>query len=1069
MATAEAGRVVVRLEGKDVNLTQLLDKVEKQLDQGKQKIQQYDRQLAQLGPTTNRLESSKLSYARALALVAEKQGRAGESAHILATELGKVAPNSIAAQRALLQLQQTLDRQAASTTAAKNATGSMLTNFASGFNKLLGAYFAVSQVTQGIGSLIEAGNQLEKTQATFKALSVTPEEYARNLEVAKNQQKTFGGSLQENLDQMSGFIFTARNAGVSLQELTNLARKLAIIDPAQGFKGASIALKEFFSGDITSLARRFELPRDMLHGIDDLGSGAEKIAALNGQLEKMGITNELITAQANTIAVEYDKMWGALQDGVAGTGQVIAASLLPVLKKLGDSWKAVFGDSTNITQLTTIGTKTQALSTTFFNSATSLDAYNKKVQEYNAVVDKNVQTTNTWLAVLNPAYAAFDALGVIITDYKLSLDELTPAQYAYAQSLLRMGVEGATVIQTVTELGNTINTFANLAESSGALWGESAETIAVYKENLVALAASSEQGSIMAYEYNAAVQNGTTTMEAATTVIKDRIADERRLESAQLLTKSTTEGTTAATNDLTNALSINTSELANNAATAAAAQVQSEYLKFVQEQLYSTALAASDGLMTAGQAAAQMKAEFGIAEEQTYGLINALIQLNRHRAIAAIGSQGSPDRLDRALQGRSYTDIIKQSDAIKRANKAEQDYLRTKGSTTEQLARARAELDKTTRDTEEYWKALKRVEDLEEKAASEAKRGKGGKSGAAPKLTANEKLNNQLLAQQDKVNDKLEDAEEKHMQNLVKIYEDYNKRIVEQQKRNELSKRRSKVGFYEDNAELPPGLDPAVYAAQYEQAFLEAQKIAQEGSAQLANEYLEMRQKQIEELRKLDEEAAGIQANEELTDEQKRAALEYLEGRRKLVADAQAEELKQLLEGGDEINRELAERLAEEDRMYAEQTDKIVENSDRAAEAKIKNAERSKISVDAENKALAEQAARLDEIARKQANIGYKPTTPQAPVTPPIAGQPQSTPDSNSIIIAPDTVLMVKQLEMWLVFDQAVVNSIGDMTARLEAKIDNVSLAISEAKTSITGAVNNVERAVGRIKGRVVE
>lgn len=47
---------------------------------------------------------------------------------------------------------------------------------------------------------------------------------------------------------MSNFANLSKRTGIEIDKLTNLARAMAVIDPAQGFKGAGIALKEFFSG-----------------------------------------------------------------------------------------------------------------------------------------------------------------------------------------------------------------------------------------------------------------------------------------------------------------------------------------------------------------------------------------------------------------------------------------------------------------------------------------------------------------------------------------------------------------------------------------------------------------------------------------------------------------------------------------------------------------------------------------------------------------------------------------------------------------------------------------------------
>lgn len=232
--TIDGGRVVVRLEGKDINLSQLITKVEQEMNSARGAVKSFDSSLAQLSPTLKRVESQNLAYASALAKFEAAAGRSGNAIKILSSAIAQSTPNTTAAATALANLQNQLNRYGAEAEAARQKTLNFATNAASSFNQLIGASFALQAVGQSFAALINAGNQLEKTQATFRALSVTQEEYTKNLAIAKEQQALFGGSLEENMQNLSGFIFTARTAGVDLDELANIARRLAIIDPVQG-------------------------------------------------------------------------------------------------------------------------------------------------------------------------------------------------------------------------------------------------------------------------------------------------------------------------------------------------------------------------------------------------------------------------------------------------------------------------------------------------------------------------------------------------------------------------------------------------------------------------------------------------------------------------------------------------------------------------------------------------------------------------------------------------------------------------------------------------------------------
>jgi hypothetical protein len=66
--------------------------------------------------------------------------------------------------------------------------------------------------------------------------------------------------------------------------------------------------------------------------------------------------------------------------------------------------------------------------------------------------------------------------------------------------------------------------------------------------------------------------------------------------------------------------------------------------------------------------------------------------------------------------------------------------------------------------------------------------------------------------------------------------------------------------------------------------------------------------------------------------------------------------------------------------------------------------------------------------------------------------------------VSTQDILNVQQAATWVVQDVDVFNALGDLGVRLETKLSQVVDYIVSARDSITGAVNAVESAVGRIK-----
>lgn len=240
MSVADGGRIVVRVEGRDVGLSDLLARINSQMNQSGSVVRTYAANMAQIDPATRRADSALTRFHQTLATVAAKSGDLNGAIKILAQGINQVTPATANANSMLAQMQGYINQQEVAATKANFSFAGL----ARGLFVLGGAYAAVSGVAQTFAQVINEGNQLEKQLVTFRVLSGSQEQYQQNLAAARAQQEKFGGSLQDTVEGMQGFAVLARNTGIEIEELTNLARAMAIIDPAQGFKGASIALKE---------------------------------------------------------------------------------------------------------------------------------------------------------------------------------------------------------------------------------------------------------------------------------------------------------------------------------------------------------------------------------------------------------------------------------------------------------------------------------------------------------------------------------------------------------------------------------------------------------------------------------------------------------------------------------------------------------------------------------------------------------------------------------------------------------------------------------------------------------
>jgi hypothetical protein len=1041
MSNVNGGTITVRVEGRDVGLSDLLSRINQQMAASGQSARTYATAMQNIDPVARRTDQALARYAQSLAAVAKAQGDTAGSQRILAQGLQGITPATTSANQVMLQLQNSLNQSEAAASKSAFSFGGL----AQGLQTLVGGYLVATRVISAFGEVIGQGNELEKTLTTFRVLSGSQEQYAKNMDLARQQQQQFGGSLNDVVEGMSSFANLSARTGIEISKLTNTARALATVDPAQGFKGAGIALKEFFSGEITSLARRFEIPREALNGVEKIADVGQRFQALQGVLEQYGISQELVTAQANTTAVTYDKLAGSVKDATAAVGGLLAKALLPVAKQIGDVAQEA---ATGLNTLTTRADQLQGFSAKIFDSTSKggIDAFNASIRDTNAAIDGN-----------DPV------MGRLIGH----LQELTPAEYAFVAAQRAAGSSAQEAMAALQANSAAIQAITGSLGDAAQLYPQNIDAIQQLNTALAAEASTSAEAAGFAQGLAQAVADGLPVEQAMIALQQFKANQLAVTAAAQAAATQETQTALQATELFTSALTEEALEKANS-------QVAGDALKLTQEQLYTTALAAAQGMIATGQAAAQMSSEFGITTQQAYGLISALQQLEVAKAkqTLGLGNASTNGRGDNVLA--TPAQLIQQAEALKTQQELEKIKRANALAAADNAGKLRLEQDALSKlkvGSVEYETQLGKVQAAERALQAEKDRN-AKKGGGAPKLTPNEKINTKLLDDQDKFNDKFEDAEQKHWDKVADIYAKFNEEQQKQFAQNEVSKRRSRADFYAGLQDTTAGVDTTQFAAAYEEAFAKAQEIAQSGKAKLANDFLELRQKQIEEMKQLAEESAKIKADQaegKISKKDAEAQLAYLEGRKKLIEDAQAEEQALLLKNGDDNVNKLNEQLTAEEKAYNDQVDSIAASQERKADAVVKHAERSKIAVSEENKVLAENEARYRRIAAL--NGGVVPASQRSTATDKAKSPADTTGDttvdvsaSSPIPVTSAETLIVRQAELFVVHDADVMSAIGDMAARIEGKLGEVVSAVNSAKDSISGAVKSVESAVGRIK-----
>jgi hypothetical protein len=314
-----------------------------------------ERDFAALQNSEIRAAAATGQYARALGLISSEMSVAGAGSvrynQLLVQQAGvqrqlaaetaraekaiQAQSNAMrAAQRSAQQFEQTLARAANQARAAAQPLPDATQNA----TRFAGALGGISSAAGALGLVVvaeriarfgnearEASLSLQRTEALTREIAGSQAKYNEILSAARSQQSLFGGTLQENIEQLSGFAVQARLSGANLQDLINVAQRLATLDPGQGIAGASIALREALSGDVTSLARRFEIPRVELAKLrDESTTAAERLRIVSDFLTKAGISADVASKTTSDTARTYNELGAALDSTKTKVGALIA-------------------------------------------------------------------------------------------------------------------------------------------------------------------------------------------------------------------------------------------------------------------------------------------------------------------------------------------------------------------------------------------------------------------------------------------------------------------------------------------------------------------------------------------------------------------------------------------------------------------------------------------------------------------------------------------------------------------------------------------------------------------------
>ncbi|NJO81670.1 MAG: hypothetical protein HC828_02125 [Blastochloris sp.] len=577
------------------------------------------------------------------------------------------------------------------------------------------------------------------------------------------------------------------------------------------------------------------------------------------------------------------------------------------------------------------------------------------------------------------------------------LPGLSEAQVAYAQALIATGVNEQTALaaaQARAEELSRISQFTTAATNENNLYYESlselpgiiAEIIAADETQIAAL-----DNLILAYNLG-----GISAEELAAQVLlkADSVAAAAQADAeaeAAALAAANANNAAALSMDLaTQAASAE--EQALRAATTAAFDAAN-----AGADLDAQARAAADALFAAGNAGASVAEQLARSSNRVDVLTAAYYRLAQAQAAAAGGAVGGAS---------GALDIGGARDGA--------------GDATERL-----------RDRIRAISAFGPIG-----GSGGRSRGSGGGSGASTAdreaeraATEARKFEEQRLRDQERINEQIRDAEEEHYGRLLDIQAEYEERSLQQQRENESDKRRSRFSFYSEltSSDLPQDIQQQLSAA-YEEAFAQAQQYAAEGKQELANEYLALKQDQLEAELAFQEAVAAAREKGD------QAEVQRLEALAKLRRDAEQAELNNLLAEGDQNVNRRDEAIAEESQRYEDDQAKIADAVEQASQRKVKATDESRAAIEAETRALREQADLLEQLNRQRIPTGESTPADGTPTAPAIPNtQPTSQPAASTTLPdGADTGALLAELQRLVSQGESQLRALSDLARAID-------------------------------------
>ncbi|CAH1202984.1 hypothetical protein PAECIP111891_02188 [Paenibacillus allorhizoplanae] len=221
-----------------------------------------------------------------------------------------------------------------------NSSGGLLGNL----KGIASAYLSIAAAKKLWEATVGGAMEQQKMQDMFKARTGDDQVGAAMFQKFKQDALKTGAEVKASLTGALSFFSMTRDTN-QITQLNNIAQRLAAFDTTgQGLDGGVFSVKEAMSGDIISLAERFNMSKAQIRSVklDELGKSGDIegfIKAFNKLLEMQSMGQAAFDKMLSSPAKQSEILRNNLKSMFADAGQKSVEALLPVILLLNQAFQ----------------------------------------------------------------------------------------------------------------------------------------------------------------------------------------------------------------------------------------------------------------------------------------------------------------------------------------------------------------------------------------------------------------------------------------------------------------------------------------------------------------------------------------------------------------------------------------------------------------------------------------------------------------------------------------------------------------------------------------------------------